>query len=124
MHPIILYEVHTPGELEKTEAFGADILRLCVKVGGMPTVDHGVGVETLDLMTEMFNDTDLNIDQRMPVKAPFDPNNPLNSVRCFRNCVAAPNLVSCKFCLMHASFASRMSIWTFWLSDIPRLCCS
>jgi glycolate oxidase len=40
-------------------AFGADILRLCVKVGGVLTGEHGVGIEKRDLMPEMFSETDL-----------------------------------------------------------------
>src|SRR3954463_15162453 len=50
LHPLILYDANKPGELERTEAFGADILRLCVEVGGVLTGEHGVGVEKRDLM--------------------------------------------------------------------------
>src|SRR5215468_6958967 len=45
LHPLILYDANKPGELEKAEQFGADILRLCVEVGGVLTGEHGVGVE-------------------------------------------------------------------------------
>ena len=55
LHPLILYDANMPGELDKAESFGADILRLCVKVGGVLTGEHGVGVEKRDLMPEMFN---------------------------------------------------------------------
>ena len=71
LHPLILYDANKPGELDKAESFGADILRLCVKVGGVLTGEHGVGVEKRDLMGEMFNQIDL--DQQMRVKCAFDP---------------------------------------------------
>ena len=54
LHPLILYDANKPGELESAEAFGADILRLCVEVGGVLTGEHGVGVEKRDLMPEMY----------------------------------------------------------------------
>ncbi|MCX8571862.1 MULTISPECIES: FAD-linked oxidase C-terminal domain-containing protein [Hyphomicrobiales] len=81
LHPLILYDANKPGELEKAEAFGADILRLCVKVGGVLTGEHGVGVEKRDLMPEMFNDIDL--EQQMRVKCAFDPNHLLNPGKVF-----------------------------------------
>ncbi len=55
LHPLILYDANKPGELERAEAFGADILRLCVEVGGVLTGEHGVGVEKRDLMPVMFS---------------------------------------------------------------------
>jgi len=81
LHPLILYDANKPGELEKAEAFGADILRLCVKVGGVLTGEHGVGVEKRDLMPEMFSQADL--DQQMRVKCAFDPNHLLNPGKVF-----------------------------------------
>ena len=60
LHPLILYDANKPGELERAEEFGADILRLCVEVGGVLTGEHGVGVEKRDLMGEMFNEIDLD----------------------------------------------------------------
>src|SRR5215831_2869411 len=59
LHPLILYDANKPGELEKTEAFGAEILKLCVEVGGVLTGEHGVGVEKRDLMPAMFSEADL-----------------------------------------------------------------
>ena len=50
LHPLILYDANKPGEIERAEAFGSDILRLCVEVGGVLTGEHGVGVEKRDLM--------------------------------------------------------------------------
>jgi glycolate oxidase len=81
LHPLILYDANEPGELEKAEAFGADILRLCVEVGGVLTGEHGVGVEKRDLMPEMFTEADL--DQQMRVKCAFDPNHLLNPGKVF-----------------------------------------
>ena len=81
LHPLILYDANNPGELEKAEAFGADILRLCVEVGGVLTGEHGVGVEKRDLMGTMFNQADL--DQQMRVKCAFDPNHLLNPGKVF-----------------------------------------
>ena len=76
LHPLILYDANIPGELEKTEEFGAEILRLCVEVGGVLTGEHGVGVEKRDLMEVMFTQDDLNQQQR--VKCAFDPDGLLN----------------------------------------------
>lgn len=71
LHPLILFNANKPGDLEKCEAFGADILRLCVDVGGCLTGEHGVGVEKRDLMPHQFNATDLA--QQAAVKDVFDP---------------------------------------------------
>jgi glycolate oxidase len=81
LHPLILYDANKPGELEAAEAFGADILRLCVAVGGVLTGEHGVGVEKRDLMPEMFNEADL--DQQMRVKCAFDEKHLLNPGKVF-----------------------------------------
>ncbi|HWK44798.1 MAG TPA: FAD-linked oxidase C-terminal domain-containing protein [Stellaceae bacterium] len=81
LHPLILYDANQPGELDKAEAFGSDILRLCVEVGGVLTGEHGVGVEKRDLMGTMFNDIDL--DHQMRVKCAFDPQHLLNPGKVF-----------------------------------------
>ncbi len=81
LHPLILYDANVPGELEKAEDFGADILTLCVEVGGVLTGEHGVGVEKRDLMPTMFTETDLNHQQR--VKCAFDPDGLLNPGKVF-----------------------------------------
>ncbi len=81
LHPLILYDANLPGELDKAEAFGADILKLCVEVGGVLTGEHGVGVEKRDLMGEMFDETDLAHQQR--VKCAFDPTQQLNPGKVF-----------------------------------------
>ena len=81
LHPLILYDANRPGELEKAEEFGADILRLCVEVGGVLTGEHGVGVEKRDLMPAMFSEDDLKQQQR--VKCAFDPKSLLNPGKVF-----------------------------------------
>jgi len=81
LHPLILYDANQPGELEKTEKFGAEILKLCVEVGGVLTGEHGVGVEKRDLMYTMFSETDLNQQQR--VKCAFDGKGLLNPGKVF-----------------------------------------
>lgn len=81
LHPLIMYDANKPGELEKAEAFGADILRLCVAVGGVLTGEHGVGVEKRDLMPAMFSETDLNQQQRL--KCAFDVDGLLNPGKVF-----------------------------------------
>jgi glycolate oxidase len=59
LHPLIMYDANEKKALEKTEKFGADILKYCVKVGGVLTGEHGVGVEKRELMCEMFNNNDI-----------------------------------------------------------------
>jgi len=81
LHPLILYDANRPGELDRAEAFGADILRLCVEVGGVLTGEHGVGVEKRDLMPVMFSEADLAHQQR--VKCAFDPKLLLNPGKVF-----------------------------------------
>jgi glycolate oxidase len=81
LHPLILYDANDPDELERAENFGADILRLCVKVGGVLTGEHGVGIEKRDLMPEMFSEVDL--DQQMRVKCAFDTQGLLNPGKVF-----------------------------------------
>jgi glycolate oxidase len=81
LHPLILFDANRPGELEKAEQFGADILRLCVEVGGVLSGEHGIGVEKRDLMPEFFNETDLAVQQRL--KCAFDPESRLNPGKVF-----------------------------------------
>ncbi len=76
LHPLILYDANNPGELEKVDEMGADILRMCVEVGGVLTGEHGVGIEKRDLMDTMFTEDDLKQQQR--VKCAFDAGHLLN----------------------------------------------
>jgi glycolate oxidase len=81
LHPLILYDANVPDELDKAEAFGSDILRLCVEVGGVLTGEHGVGIEKRDLMPVMFSEIDLNQQQRL--KCAFDAQGLLNPGKVF-----------------------------------------
>ena len=81
MHPLILYDANAPGDLDKAEALGADILRLCVEVGGCLTGEHGVGVEKRDLMAVQYDLADLEAQLR--VKDAFDPDWLLNPAKVF-----------------------------------------
>jgi glycolate oxidase len=81
LHPLILYDANKPVEVERAEAFGADILRLCVEAGGVLTGEHGVGVEKRDLMGTMFDESDLAHQQRL--KCAFDPDGLLNPGKVF-----------------------------------------
>ncbi|MFG1293192.1 FAD-linked oxidase C-terminal domain-containing protein [Xanthobacter versatilis] len=107
LHPLILYDANAPGELHAAESFGADILRLCVEVGGVLTGEHGVGVEKRDLMDTMFNEVDLAQQQRM--KCAFDDRSLLNPGKVF------PTLHRCaEFGRMHVSGGSLP------FPDLPR----
>ena len=76
LHPLIMNDANKKDALEKTEKFGADILKYCVKVGGVLTGEHGVGVEKRELMCEMFNDND--IQQQIKIKKALDSSSLLN----------------------------------------------
>ena len=81
LHPLILYDANKPTDLQKAEMFGADILKLCVEVGGVLTGEHGVGVEKRDLMEVQFDKADL--DQQQRLKCAFDPQGLLNPGKMF-----------------------------------------
>jgi glycolate oxidase len=76
LHPLIMFDSNNKEELRKTEEFGAEILKYCVKVGGVLTGEHGVGIEKRELMCEMFNDND--IQQQIKIKKSLDEKNLLN----------------------------------------------
>jgi glycolate oxidase len=81
LHPLILYDANLPGEIERAEAFGAEILKLCVDKGGVLTGEHGVGLEKRDLMTYQFGDADLEVQHR--IKHAFDPDLRFNPGKVF-----------------------------------------
>ena len=87
LHPLILYDSNQPGEMEKAEALGGDILTLCVSVGGTVTGEHGVGVEKLDQMCVQFKPAEL--EQFHGLKAAFDPDGLMNPGK------AIPTLTRC-----------------------------
>ncbi len=81
LHPLILFDINEPGEMEKAEKAGEEILKLCVEVGGCLTGEHGVGIEKRDLMPFQFNVADLA--QQMRVRGVFDPAWLLNPAKVF-----------------------------------------
>jgi glycolate oxidase len=81
MHPLILFDANKPGDLELCEAFGAEILKLCVEVGGCLTGEHGVGIEKRDLMNVQYAPADL--EAQMAIKDIFDPAWLLNAAKVF-----------------------------------------
>ncbi len=107
LHPLILFDANQPGELDRAKACGDDILRLCVKVGGVLTGEHGVGIEKRDLMPEMFSEDDLAVQMR--VKCAFDDKGLLNPGKVF------PTLHRCAdMGMLHVSGGKLP------FSDIPR----
>ncbi|WP_120499312.1 FAD-linked oxidase C-terminal domain-containing protein [Roseovarius sp. EL26] len=92
MHPLILFDANKPGDLEKCEAFGAEILKLCVEVGGCLTGEHGVGVEKRDLMSHQYTPEDLDI--QMAIKDVFDPKWLLNPAKVFPLNASEPRRVA------------------------------
>jgi glycolate oxidase len=94
LHPLILYDANNPGELERAERYGADILELCVQVGGTITGEHGVGVEKINQMCTQFPPAAL--EQFHAIKRAFDPLELLNPGK------AVPTLARCaEFGRMH-----------------------
>ncbi|MDP5306175.1 FAD-linked oxidase C-terminal domain-containing protein [Paracoccus spongiarum] len=87
MHPLIIYDANAEGDLDRAEALGADILRLCVEVGGCLTGEHGVGIEKRDLMSDQYAPADL--EAQMRVKDVFDPRWLLNAAKVFPLSVSA-----------------------------------
>jgi glycolate oxidase len=94
LHPLILYDANVPGQLDKAEAFGADILNLCIEFGGTITGEHGVGLEKINQMCVQFDESELRLFHG--IKAAFDPSNLLNPGK------AVPTLSRCaEFGAMH-----------------------
>jgi glycolate oxidase len=81
LHPLILYDANNPAQAERAEEAGAEILKLCVEVGGCLTGEHGVGIEKRDLMRVQFTETDLGLQMRL--KTVFDPKWLLNPAKVF-----------------------------------------
>ena len=81
LHPLILYNSNDPLQLERVEMCGAEILKLCVELGGCLTGEHGVGIEKRELMRVQFSEVD--IAQQMHIKAAFDPDCLLNPGKVF-----------------------------------------
>jgi glycolate oxidase len=96
LHPLILYDANQPGEWEKAERFGADILEMCVAHGGSITGEHGVGIEKINQMCVQFDSAELTAFHG--IKACFDPDGLLNPGK------AVPTLHRCaEYGAMHVS---------------------
>ncbi len=92
LHPLILYDNSVAGALEKVEALGGEILKLCVKVGGSISGEHGIGADKRCYMSEMFTETDLETMQW--VRQVFNPKelaNPGKILPTPRTCGEAAN---------------------------------
>ncbi len=76
LHPLILYDANIEGETEKTEAFGTEILKLCVDMGGSITGEHGVGIEKLNAMCHQFTPAEIEVFHQ--IKSVFDSEALLN----------------------------------------------
>ena len=80
LHPLILFDANDASSLARAEAFGADILELCVKLGGTVTGEHGVGLEKINQMCVQFPADER--EQFFGVKRAFDPPGLLNPGKC------------------------------------------
>lgn len=81
LHPLVLYDGKKPGELSRAEALAGEILRLCIRLGGSITGEHGVGVEKKAYLREMFSEADVEAMER--VKASLDPKGLANRGKVF-----------------------------------------
>jgi glycolate oxidase len=94
LHPLIMYDANVEGELKRTEQFGAEILELCVALGGTITGEHGVGIEKINQMCVQFCPDELEVFHA--VKHAFDAPGLLNPGK------AVPTLARCaEFNAMH-----------------------
>jgi glycolate oxidase len=107
LHPLILYDANQPGQLARTEAFGTEILDLCLEVGGTITGEHGVGVEKINSMCAQFKTAELETFHR--IKHAFDERELLNPGK------AVPTLHRCaEFGRMHVRAGQQK------FPDLPR----
>ena len=107
LHPLILYDANKPGELARTEAFGGEILELCLEVGGTITGEHGVGVEKINQMCMQFGAAELETFHA--IKRAFDERGLLNPGK------AVPTLHRCaEFGRMHVHAGQQK------FPDLPR----
>lgn len=110
LHPLILYDAGTPGQLEKTERLGAEILRLCIAMGGTITGEHGVGIEKIGEMCVQFSDAERA--QMHALREAFDPKRLLNPGK------AVPTLARCaehNAMHVHSADAAKQKF-----ADLPR----
>ncbi|MEO7031092.1 MAG: FAD-linked oxidase C-terminal domain-containing protein [Herbaspirillum sp.] len=107
LHPLILFDANQPGEFHRAELFGAEILELCVALGGTITGEHGVGIEKINSMCVQFSEAER--EAFFGVKRAFDPDCLLNPNK------AIPTLVRCaEYGKMHVRYGQLK------FSDLPR----
>jgi glycolate oxidase len=97
LHPLVLYDNSVPGALEQVEELGGEILKLCVKVGGSISGEHGIGADKRCYMPNMFSEADLETMQW--VRGAFNPKGLANPGKIFptpRTCGEAANIKSTK----------------------------
>ncbi|MGH2398952.1 MAG: FAD-binding oxidoreductase [bacterium] len=81
LHPNILFDMRTPGELDRVIEASDAILRACVAAGGSITGEHGVGLEKRNSITLLFSQQDL--DAMAKVRKAFDPDGRFNPAKVF-----------------------------------------
>jgi glycolate oxidase len=81
LHPLILFDLREPGELERVIEAGGEILKLCVEAGGTITGEHGVGIEKNKYMSWLFTEDDLKAMEK--IKDSFDPKGLFNPGKIF-----------------------------------------
>jgi glycolate oxidase len=81
LHPLVLYDVRVPGELERAEGVAGEILKICIRYGGSITGEHGVGADKAVYMGELFADADL--ETMNYVRCAFDPERAFNPGKVF-----------------------------------------
>jgi glycolate oxidase len=81
LHPLILFDGEKPGELERVKEAGAELMRICIKAGGVLSGEHGIGVEKRELMSDLFSDDDMAA--QLKLKAAFDPEGTCNPCKIF-----------------------------------------
>ncbi|HHY50037.1 MAG TPA: FAD-binding oxidoreductase, partial [Alphaproteobacteria bacterium] len=106
LHPLVMYDANKPGETEKAEAAGAEILKLCVSVGGCLSGEHGVGIEKRDYMRWIYSDDD--IAAMLELRAAFDPRDVMNP------CKQLPTGASCGD-IKHARGAMKAMAAGAWI---------
>ncbi|MDQ7800501.1 MAG: FAD-linked oxidase C-terminal domain-containing protein, partial [Armatimonadota bacterium] len=81
LHPLILYDGRQPGQLQRAEELAGEILRLCIRLGGSITGEHGVGMEKRQYLAEMFSEPDLEVMRRL--RRAMDPGEIANRGKMF-----------------------------------------
>jgi glycolate oxidase len=107
LHPLILFDANVPDQLQRTEAFAAEVLEKCVALGGTITGEHGVGIEKINQMCTQFGAAELAVFRA--VKRAFDPQELLNPGK---------NIPSLHRCAEYGQMHVRSAAVAF--ADIPR----